>query len=433
MPYGRLERRLAAMLDAAPAARRLVKSGYQRLSYLLSGGRGAEILLLHPEAAIQPIEPESREEQEQHVPRERFFGYFGISPWSRDGSRYLFHRLRARNDSSLEICVRDLRKGLTRVLCTSSAWTYQQGSMTQWLTRDDGTQAIAFNHFVDRQLVCRILSDAFGERQLPWPIQALHPLGTHALSLNYRRLWRVQPEYGYDVAAQNFSADAPVDSDGLWLVDLESGQASLCVSLDELAEHRPRPEMVDAEHQVNHAVFSPRGTRMVFMHRWTGRLGKFSRLYCAKPDGRDLLLLLDHRMVSHYAWRDEDTLLVWGRTSEHGDRYYVIDVATGAREICCAGALDRHGDGHPAYSPDGRWLVTDSYPDRRRMRHLLLCRPATDTVIELGAFLSPWRYDGAERCDLHPRWSPDGRLVSIDSTHEGTRNTYAIDVHRLLT
>jgi Tol biopolymer transport system component len=137
-------------------------------------------------------------------------------------------------------------------------------------------------------------------------------------------------------------------------------------------------------------------------------------------------------MVSHYAWRDDNSLLVWARAPEHGDRYYVVDATTGRRDVYGAGTLDRFGDGHPSFSPDGRWIVTDSYPDRARMRHLLLCRHEAGEVIEVGAFHSPWRYDGAVRCDLHPRWSPDGRSVSIDSAHEGVRRTYAVDVSRLV-
>ena len=148
--------------------------------------------------------------------------------------------------------------------------------------------------------------------------------------------------------------------------------------------------------------------------------------------GAGLRLLLDHRMVSHYAWRDEGTLLAWARTPANGDRYYLLDVATGTSETCCAGVLDRYGDGHPSFSPDGQWLVTDSYPDRARMCRLLLCRPAAGEVVEAGAFFSPWRYDGARRCDLHPRWHGNGRFVSIDSAHEGVRGSYAIDVGRLL-
>jgi Tol biopolymer transport system component len=230
----------------------------------------------------------------------------------------------------------------------------------------------------------------------------------------------------------NFAPDQPPDCDGIWHVDLRSGESQLIVSLGQLADIVPRTEMVDADHKVNHALYSPSGKRFVFMHRWIGPRGKFSRLYCASSNGAGLRVLLDHRMVSHYAWRDESTLLVWARTPEGGDRYYLLDVLTGARKTCCAGTLDRFGDGHPSFSPDRRWIVTDTYPDRGRMRQLLLCRPAAGQVIKVGAFHSPWRYDGPTRCDLHPRWSADGLRISIDSSHQGIRGTYVIDVSRIV-
>ena len=428
MSYNRLERGLASLLDAAPGVRRLAKSGYQRINYLLRGGRG-DCLGLHPDVSIERIGAGTAAELD--LAQQYFFGYFGVSPWSPDGKRYLFHRwLQGR--PTVDICVQHRGESVPRVLGTSRTWNFQQGSMMQWLSQAGGAAAIVFNDCRERRLCCRILTADGHERSFDWPIQAVHPHGTHALSLNYLRLSRVQPEYGYDVAADNFSAHLPVDQDGLWRVDLQSGASGLLASLQDLEEHAPRADMGEAEHQVNHAVYSPNGKRIVFMHRWLGRLGKFSRLFCAAADGSDLRLLLDHRMVSHYAWRDDNRLLVWARAPEHGDRYYVIDVTTGRRDVCCAGALDRFGDGHPSFSPDGRWIVTDSYPDRARMRHLLLCRQATGEVIEAGAFHSPWRYDEAARCDLHPRWSPDGRSVSIDSTHEGVRRTYAVDVSQLV-
>jgi hypothetical protein len=53
----------------------------------------------------------------------------------------------------------------------------------------------------------------------------------------------------------------------------------------------------------------------------------------------------------------------------------------------------------------------------------------TDRRIDLGQFLSPPGYTGEWRCDLHPRFSPDGKKVVIDSTHEGNgRQMYLIDI-----
>jgi hypothetical protein len=76
--------------------------------------------------------------------------------------------------------------------------------------------------------------------------------------------------------------------------------------------------------------------------------------------------------------------------------------------------------------------LSDDSPCFSIPRRLLLYRPEIDQVVEVGAFHSPWRYDGPERCDLHPRWSPDGLRISIDSAHEGFRGTYVVDVSRLV-
>ncbi len=424
MTYNRLERRLAALLDALPGLKRTAKSGYQRLNYALHGGHRADSRLAAGTALDRVPAPDSGAATD-----ECFFGYFGTSPWSRDGRKLLFHRWAGHGDSA-DICVHDAATGASRAIARTVAWNFQQGSMAQWLP-SGGSDSVVFNDRVDDAPGCRILEPGGDSRSLPWPIQALHPQAAEALSLNYARVASVQPEYGYGPAAGG-GEPRPADRDGLWRVDLRSGSAALLVSIDELARRDARPEMRAARHAVNHAVYSPRGTRIVFLHRWLGPRGLFSRLYAARADGSELRLLLDARMVSHYAWRDEDRLLAYARTPDAGDRYHLVDAASGDREAFAAGRLDRFGDGHPSFSADGQWIVTDSYPDRGRMQHLLLCRVADGEVIEAGAFFSPWRYDAARRCDLHPRWDAGGRRISIDSAHEGVRATYVVDVAALL-
>jgi len=91
VPYNRIERRVAALLDSFPAARRFAKAGYQRLNYLLQGQSDRK-LRLHAGAVLQRL-PGLDHRQEC------FFGYFGECPWSRDGNFFLFHQWDQRRDA----------------------------------------------------------------------------------------------------------------------------------------------------------------------------------------------------------------------------------------------------------------------------------------------------------------------------------------------
>jgi hypothetical protein len=61
-----------------------------------------------------------------------------------------------------------------------------------------------------------------------------------------------------------------------------------------------------------------------------------------------------------------------------------------------------------------------------------LCHVPAGREVPLGEFLSP-PYQGSWRCDTHPRYSPDGRTVIIDSPHGGEgRQVYLIDVQGIV-
>lgn len=88
-------------------------------------------------------------------------------------------------------------------------------------------------------------------------------------------------------------------------------------------------------------------------------------------------------------------------------------------------------DGHCTYLPGNEWVLCDSYPDRERNQHLYLYHVATGRTAPLGGFYMAPEYQGEWRCDMHPRCSPDGRSVTIDSPHGGNgRQMYLIDISK---
>jgi Tol biopolymer transport system component len=90
-------------------------------------------------------------------------------------------------------------------------------------------------------------------------------------------------------------------------------------------------------------------------------------------------------------------------------------------------------NGHCTYLPGGKYILNDAYPDKSRNQSVYLYEIATGKRIPLGSFHSPAEYSGEWRCDTHPRYSPDGRKVVIDSPHGGNgRQMYLIDLRGIV-
>jgi len=418
--YGVLERRVARLLDRFPGLKRRVKRGYRQMNYHLFADSNFQFEIysncsLQTPSAYFGTEP---------VDGSFFFGYYDRTPWSPDMSRAVFHRIDSAADT---VDIVTFESDRCRSIATSKAWNYQQGSLTRWLP--ESNTDIIFNDVREGTLRSRIVDVRSGTtRWLPYPFQTIHPTESIALTINYQRFDDFRPDYGYP--SISVSSELP-DHEGIWRFDTDDSSIEELVSIDELIESGAGETLAPERHKINHLAYAPDGSKFAFMHRWQGESGRQSRLYVANANGSDRRLLLDEGVVSHYCWTDSSTLLVWGNSQTYGEDYYLIDVESGTLDHLSE--LSGVGDGHPSISPDGRWIVTDTYPDREARRHLLLYDLELDALLEVGAFYSPLRFDGRARCDLHPRWSPDGRFVSFDSTHTGQRGSYLLDVSDIVT
>ena len=109
------------------------------------------------------------------------------------------------------------------------------------------------------------------------------------------------------------------------------------------------------------------------------------------------------------------------------NHYFIVHAKTGAREIVGEDLFD--SDGHCAYCPDRRWMVTDTYPKGpKNEQTLTLYNFAQERRIDIGKFPAIPTNDPSWRCDLHTRWDRQGHTLCFDSTHDGDRQMYKVDV-----
>jgi hypothetical protein len=318
----------------------------------------------------------------------------------------------------------------------SRAWCWQQGCMLQW--RPGSKTEIMWNDRQSGRFVCHILDVGAGKnRTLPHPFYTVSPDGRAAVAPDFRRVNEMRPGYGYaGLADPNADESAPQDS-GIFRLDLETGKQDLVISIADIARFGQIPgSPKDAKHYFNHLLFNTDGSRFIFLHRWRAKTqrGFGTRMLTAKADGSDVRVVDDHGRTSHFIWRDNRHILAWAWHPSHGNAFYLYEDGTDKVEVVGKGVMTQNGHcsylpGSPRGGKPNEWILNDTYPGKDRKQHVYLYNVATANKIALGHFHSPTEYRGEWRCDTHPRFSPDGRSVVIDSPHGGNgRQMYLIDI-----
>ena len=133
-------------------------------------------------------------------------------------------------------------------------------------------------------------------------------------------------------------------------------------------------------------------------------------------NGSNLFNLSDDDFTSHCCWKNGGEILSYLNKKGSGKGYYLLRDRTDQYQKRWPELVM---DGHPSYSPDRRRVITDTYPDRKRVQSIYIMHGMH--VQCLTRVYCPFRYAGDVRCDLHPRWSRDGKRICFDAAFEGTR------------
>jgi len=377
-----------------------------------------------------PIRPITR------GPEYHWFGYYDKLQFD-PSCRYVlgmavdFEHRSPRADDVIKIGIIDLQdRDRWAEIGESHAWCWQQGCMLQW--RPGSASEILWNDREGDRFICHVLNTRTGQRRtLPRAVYTLSPDGRTAVGADLRRINHMRPGYGYaGIPDPNYDVLAPEDA-GIWRIGLETGDADLILTIAEVARiPYPHGDISGARHYFNHLLFNPDGTRFIFLHRWRfGEGGFHTRMLTAAADGSDIHIIDDYGRMSHFIWRDPDHILGWAYHPSHDSAFYLYrDGSRDAPQVIGKGVMTVNG--HCAYLPGGEWILNDTYPTKGdRNQTLYLYHVPTGQRVDLGVFPSPPEYTGEWRCDLHPRYSPDGRLVTIDSTHAGDgRQIYLADI-----
>ena len=370
-----------------------------------------------------------------------FFGFHDHTPFSYDNTKLLANRPKfdlkiPSTSDELDIGYFDGEdfKDFHKVGSTST-WTWHLGCKLQWKGNSNN---IIFNDHIDGNNISRQINlDSGNEKIYPGSIGSVSPDGSYGVGYSFARVQDCMPGYGYIHAVDEDDLEdlTPYNS-GIYKIDFNSGNKKHLISIGELAEIKPTKSMKNAKHFFTHTQVSPDSSRFMFLHRWINPYGnidrRFSRLVVCDLNGNIQDIFRTSEMVSHITWQDSNHVVAYCRLPEFDNQYGLFKVGD-EESTQVLGIGQFGGDGHPSFDSTKRWMVTDTYPNRRRVQDLILYDINKKKKFTIAKLPMPKKYQSPSSklhwtCDLHPRWDRNSQFLCFDSTFNGKRSLCTIDL-----
>jgi len=321
----------------------------------------------------------------------------------------------------------------------TTAWNWQQGCRMEWIP-GSSTEVVWDDRSEDKKSYVSHIYDTQTKktRTLALPIYTISPDGNTALTHDFERMKHGGTNF---VGLEDKYKDewAPKET-GIWKMNLKTGKAEKIITVNQMA-HILYPKGLPSDTvggclYIFREGYNPSGKRFIAFIKderknATGAITTHTTGFSMTSNGEDIRFLYDE--PSHHYWIDDETILDNVKTKAPGDvksvqGYFVFkdDGSGTAKEMLWAAP-----NGHDSFHPDGNWILTDTYY-LDGYQYLYMYHIPTKKFIALGKFKSKSN-TGIFRLDLHPRFSPDGNFLAIDSNHEGLgRQMYLIDIRYIL-
>lgn len=375
-----------------------------------------------------------RIERLTHDDRENVHTYFKVCPWSPDGEKLLYFSYAPGADRG-EVRLMNVDGGEPRVLGETPAFTLHSGADQMWA--DAGRKVVWSAEAGEPEITVHDLASG-GEVRFPGRvIPYCGPLETQLLDI-------ASPDY--DERGEITSEDVP----GIYLLNLDGTGRRCLATLDDLLDANPKGDAMRTsrlEFRLG-AEFRPDHEKVV-LFLVTRESVLVRDYYLCNLDGSELEFMgaLGMHIIYHPNCREIISLAKSGMTplgmfpdhvgaKPHRALYSRLasyDTVTREMRFLSEHRVTGSG-GHPAPSPDGRFIVLDYYPAPGRAG-ILLYDTKQDTMRELASFemqdrraglSAPDEFARRGKMNPHPVFSPDGSKVLYNSDETGTTQLYQI-------
>lgn len=414
MHYNKAEHLFATFLSNFPKLKQTAKFIYQALNYVLYKRR-------------EKMWSNCKVLEVNFDHHETFFGYYDKSPINDDGSKLICHATKLDTkklpdpSKPINIVLYDFNNKEVKHTYESNAYNWQQGARCQWL---DNTRFI-FNDYdnIRNIYVSKIVNAETGqiERIISAPIY--DTCNSYALTLNFSRLMTYSADYAY---RNNFNEHFSDAEDGIFYVDLKTNAVKLICSLEQISQVVKQKQRFAYDfHEVNHIMISSTGNSFIFLYRLYKKGVKTDKLIWSDILGKNIKVINKGHMVSHCFWLNDTNIVCYMKEPDLGNKYMLVNVNTSNTTVLGNDLINEFGDGHP--NIHGNYMVFDTYPNKARLKELYVFNIKSNSLTKLGHFLEPLVFHGQTRCDLHPRWSKNGKYIFFDSVHTEKRKLNYIE------
>ncbi len=372
--------------------------------------------------------------------------YYDIQVLNTDETRLVaievdHHNSPIRPDDQVRVGTVDLADGGFVPLATTTAWSWQQGPMAQWIP---GQDRIVFNVRDGDGLAATVMDPTDPTRSTPLsrPIYALASHGRWGVSIDLLRLDGLRPGYGYTRSDTTGGiARAPTD-DGIWRIDLTTDESHLVLSIGAavdatitaLEERNPSlaTQLRQEDHHFwfNHLKLSPDDRRLTCKLRWRHPDGPWS-----DHQGVSLTVDMEHpetttphllaTATSHVMWWTSDRLYYWDAAAR--DVMVVQDQDDAPPRPLRVGQFDRNVHLRHVVEQPTRFVYDEPYQENVTL-HQFDLESGESTQLARFPFHTPAR--GLYRCDLHPVPTRRGDQIIVTSLTDGRRQVHVVEQER---